>query len=231
MFSYFIAGIDTEIGKTAVTGLLGRWFLGRGVNVGTMKMVETGVVDGEISQDILTHRHIMGIRPPASDHDGTSCPYRLRFPASPHLSAALENREIVPQKIIDAAETLQKKFDVLLIEGVGGLLVPLSLDYLAIDFVQRMAAPVILVTSGRLGSINHTLLSLEALGARRIPLAGLVYNHFCETPVAIRQDTLDFFRKRLEKQGRPGALVEIPAFDPDHVPAVDFSGLFAEPAS
>ncbi len=235
MTSYFIAGIDTEVGKTVVTGLLGRWFLRKNANVGTMKIVETGVLDGVMSQDIHTHRTIMGIEPLDVDIDGTTCPYRFRLPASPHLSASLENREILAGKIVDAAEKLQKRFDVLLIEGVGGLLVPLTRDYSAIEFVQKIACPVILVTSARLGSINHTLLSLEALAVRKIPLAGLAYNHYgnrsVETTDEIRRDTLDFFHRRLEKLGRPGALVEIPAFQigavsANEVPAVDFSALF-----
>ncbi len=230
MSHYFIAGIDTEVGKTAATGLLGRWFRRHfetsAVRVGTMKIVETGVTETDISADIQTHRKLMDMNLQAEDIDGTTCPYRFRLPASPHLSAALENREIVPEIIIHAFEKLQKQFDTLLVEGVGGLLVPLSPTLLALDLVRQMNVPVILVTSGRLGSINHTLLSLEALATRRIPLAGLVYNHFCNTEDIIRRDTLDFFRRHLEKQGRPDAVVEMPAFDPASPPDVDFSSLF-----
>ncbi len=229
MPTYFIAGIDTAVGKTAVTGLIGRWFLHRAANadtaVCTMKIVETGVADGEMSHDIVTHRRIMGIKALDGDRAGTTCPYRFRLPASPHLSAALESREIELQKIVDAANELQKTFDILLIEGVGGLLAPLSQDVPAIDVVQTIKSPVILVTSGRLGSINHTLLSLEALTARHIPLAGLVYNQFCDTSDDIRRDTFDFFRRHLRKIGHPDAIVEVPAFTLDHPPNIDFSSL------
>ncbi len=229
MSCYFIAGIDTEVGKTVVTGLLGRWCLMNAMNACSMKLVETGLEDGGLSQDILTHRRIMGLLPLDEDREGTTCPYRFRLPASPHLSASRENRVIEPQKIRDAAEKLQKKFDLLLVEGVGGLLVPLSPNDLAVDLVQQIKAPVILVTSGRLGGINHTLLSLEALAARSIPLAGLVYNRygnlFGDTAEEIQRGSLDFFHRQLEKQGLPGALVEIPAFDLDHPPDIDFSPL------
>ena len=226
MNHYFIGGIDTEVGKTIVTGLLGKWFREKGANVGTMKIVETGVDDGDLSADIRTHRKIMGLEPLDVDRDGTTCPYRFRLPASPHLSAKLEGREIEPDKIAAAANSLRKQFDVLLIEGVGGLMVPLTRDFSALDFVRQIRPPVVLVTSGRLGSINHTLLSMEALAARKIPLAGLVYNHCCETADEIRRDSLDLFRYRLKKGGRPGALVEVPRFDLDSPPDVDFAAFF-----
>ena len=223
---YFIAGIDTEVGKSIVTGLLAKWLLDRNVNVGTMKIVETGVAEGEISADIRTHRKIMGVGLSDMDFDGTTCPYRFRLPASPHLSAKLEGVKIEPQRIVDASLLLRKRFDTLLIEGVGGLMVPLTKDYLSVDFVQQIGSPVILVTSGKLGSINHTLLSLEALAGRKIPPVGLVYNHYDETADEIRRDSLELFRDCLEKIDRPGALVEIPRFKTDTPPNIDFSSLF-----
>lgn len=225
--SVVISGIDTEVGKTIVTGLLGRWFCKLGKNAVTMKVAETGVAESVMSADIRTHRQLMGIEPLDADLDGTTCPYRFRLPASPHLAAATEDREIEPQRIVKAALRLRKHFETVLIEGVGGLLVPLTRDYLFIDFVREIGAPVVLVTSGKLGSINHTLLSLEALAARNIPLAGLVYNHYGNHYGAendeIRRDSLDYFRYRL---GKADAVVEMPAFDRNNPPDIDFSPLF-----
>ncbi|WP_335855466.1 dethiobiotin synthase, partial [Acinetobacter baumannii] len=98
------------------------------------------------------------------------------YPASPHLATRLDNREIDFQKIENATQTLAERFEIVLLEGAGGLMVPLTTSLLTIDYIAQHQFPVILVTSGRLGSINHTLLSLEALKSRGLKLKALVYN-------------------------------------------------------
>ncbi|GAB3047089.1 dethiobiotin synthase [Acinetobacter apis] len=171
---YFISGIDTEIGKTYATGYLAQQYAAQGQQVITQKLIQTG--NEAVSEDIQMHRKIMGIDFLAEDHAGLTMPEIFSYPASPHLAAEIDQREIDFAKIQAATHTLSERFDVVLLEGAGGLMVPLTRHYLTIDYIQAQKLPVILVTSGRLGSINHTLLSLQALKAHQVVLHAIAYN-------------------------------------------------------
>jgi len=217
MSVYFITGIDTNIGKTYATGLAARFLRQRGVSVITQKIAQTGTA-GAIADDILLHRRLMGIDPLPEDLDGTTCPYLFRFPASPHLAAEWENAQIDPKHITDCTARLLEKFDIVLLEGAGGINVPILRDYLIADYVQEHRYPTIVVTSGRLGSLNHTLLTLEAAASRNIPVVGLVFNHYPPPDTVIRNDTLDIFCRR-------NVLVEMPEMDLGNIPDVDFSAI------
>ena len=217
---FFITGIDTDIGKTYAAGLAARFLRKQGTNVITQKMIQTGVT-GAIADDILLHRRLMGIEPLPEDTNGTTCPYLFRFPASPHLAARLENAQVDPKNITHCTSRLLETYNTVLLEGAGGLHVPLCRDYLIADYVQEQKYPMILVTSGSLGSINHTLLTLESAANRNISVAGLVFNHHPLPNPVIRDDTLEIFRCKVA-----GALVEMPKIDIDNVPDIDFSPIF-----
>ncbi len=169
-----VSGIDTDIGKTVATGAIAYSLLTQGYSVFTQKMVQTGCVGS--SEDIAVHRQMMGIGCTDEDRAGLSCPYLFPTPCSPHLAARLAGEEIKPAKIAQATAQLLKNYDILLLEGAGGLSVPLTLDYSFVDYLQEYNLPVILVSSPRLGSINHTLNTLEVLCVRKIRLVGLIYN-------------------------------------------------------
>ncbi len=171
---FAVSGIDTDIGKTIATGVLAYSLREQGCNVFTQKMVQTGCVD--ISEDILVHRQLMGIAPTEEDQCCLSCPYLFPTPCSPHLAAKLAGESIDPMKIAAATDALLKRYDLLLLEGAGGLFVPLTLKYTFLDYLQEYELPVILVSSPRLGSINHTLSALEVLQCRQIRLAAIIYN-------------------------------------------------------
>ena len=202
----FVSGIDTDIGKTYATGLLAKALMQQGVNVITQKLVQTGIskqADGElgIADDILSHRQLMGMPLQPCDLDFTTCPYRYEKPASPHLSAALANRPLNINVITDATKALQADYDVVLLEGAGGLLVPINEQLLTLDYVAEQSYPIVLVTSGRLGSINHTLLSLEAIKSRGLMIHSVIYNHIHDdaeqTDAEIANSTIDFLQTYL----------------------------------
>lgn len=199
----FISGIDTDIGKTYATGMIAKVLLQQGINVITQKLVQTGVaIDSEsgemgIADDIITHRQLMDMPLQPCDLDFTSCPYRYEKPASPHLSAKLANEILNPDVITDATRALQADYDVVLLEGAGGLLVPITEQLLTLDYIATQGYPVILVTSGRLGSINHTLLSLEAIKARGLKVHSVVYNHIHDEDEQIAASTIDFLQSYL----------------------------------
>lgn len=197
MSTYFITATDTGIGKTVVTGLLAAQLKSSGKNVITMKIAQTGC-EG-ISEDIIEHRKAMGVELFEEDKNGTTCPFVFKTPASPHLAASIENVEIDVEKIIYALTSLEEKFETVIVEGVGGLLVPLNNEYTVSSFVQINEFETFLVTSAKLGSINHTLLSLEHIKINKIPLKGVIYNHFPKTDNLIQADSSSLFRQYLNE--------------------------------
>jgi dethiobiotin synthetase len=220
---YFITAIDTDAGKTVATGSLARYLQEKGWRVITQKMAQTGCT--EASEDIETHRRIMGVADFPEDRSGLTCPYLFPFPAAPQLSARMAGQTIDLEKIREATLELEKKYDCVLTEGVGGLMVPLTDDRTVLDYMTQWPQPTILIATGKLGSVNHTLLSLEVLKKRGIELIGLIYNRFIETDPTITADTFDTLRRFLKRYYPEAALVEMPRREPDS-PVPDFSELF-----
>ena len=206
---YFISGIDTGIGKTYTTGYLAKLWNEQGQKTITQKLIQTGNTD--ISEDIEQHREIMGMGWFPEDQSKLTMPEIFTYPASPHLATQIDGREIDFQKIADATQQLAEKYDLVLLEGAGGLMVPLTSDLLTIDYIAEKKFPVILVSSGRLGSINHTLLSLEALKIRGLELYALAYNLNDESQDAlISQDTAAYLKAYLAQHFPKALWIDIP---------------------
>lgn len=202
MQKIFVSGIDTNIGKTVAAGWLARNFMAQGKSVITQKLIQTGCVG--ISEDILAHRKIMGAGILPEDSDSTTCKYVLRFPSSPHLACRLENVKLDLRSIAENTEKLARKFDVVIIEGAGGLMVPLTEDVLTSDYIKENDLQVALVVSSRLGSLNHALLSLEYCLKKPLKLYGIVYNTYPKADKEIEDSTRDYLKAYLEKNF-PGA--------------------------
>ena len=164
----------------------------------------------EIPGCLHQHRRLMGQALTDWDRDGTTCPYVFPFPASPLLAARMAGAVIDTAVLDRSIETLRQRHEWLLVEAAGGLLVPLQEHLLLLDYLAAKQLPLILVTSPRLGSINHTRLSLEALRTRSVPLVGLVYNLHGDHPREIVQDTLTECRKALADYGFAPNLVILP---------------------
>ncbi len=172
----FVTGTDTGVGKTVVTGLLGRFLAERGVNVVTQKWVQTGCKG--VSEDIEAHIRFMdGDKGFFDKYTEEMAPYIFEFPSSPHLAAALEEKSIDTGRIESAFRRLAQDFDYVIAEGAGGALVPVSEKELMIDIAEKLALPVLVVARNRLGAINQTLLTVEALKRRGLKIAGIVFNH------------------------------------------------------
>ena len=226
---FFVSGIDTGVGKTVVTGLLARWLLRQGRRVVTVKMVQTGN-DG-VSEDLQTHRLLMGGVALPEDGEGLTAPQIFHFPASPLLAATLEHATLDLERIRQSVATLAARYEVVLVEGAGGLGVPLNERVLAADFAAEQGWPLILVTSGKLGSINHTVLSIEAAAARGMTLAGIVYNWCPEADPTIDEDTPNYLRRYLQLHRVDAPLVFAPHVpDLRQPPETDFAALFAAPS-
>ena len=222
----FVSGIDTDIGKTYATGIIAKSLMQQGVNVITQKLVQTGVSvnsdSGEmnIADDIVTHRQLMGIPLQPCDIDSSTCPYRYEKPASPHLATRLSGGVLDPELITSATKRLQAEYDLVLLEGAGGLLVPITEQLLTLDYIAAQGYPIVLVTSGRLGSINHTLLSLEAIKFRGLEVHSVIYNHIhdnaAQTDAEIANSTMDFLQNYLAANYPKAHWLQIPYIDGSH---------------
>ena len=204
---FFVSGIDTNIGKSYATGYLAKSWNGQGIRTITQKLIQTG--NTGLSEDIELHRRIMGIPLQREDLDGTTCPITFTYPASPQLAAEIDNREIDLSLVEKSTGKLLESYDTVLLEGAGGLFVPLTDTYSTIDYIADHRLPVILVTSPRLGSINHTVLSLEACRARNIEVAELVYNLYPPTSREITEDTRRYLKQYLNRTYPNAGFTEI----------------------
>lgn len=218
---YFISGIDTDVGKTVATGLLAKALIASGVNVITQKFIQTGCVG--ISEDILKHREIMGVEPLDIDRDGTTCRFVMSMPASPHLAAEIDSIVIDIERISEATEKLESLYDIVLLEGAGGLFVPVTRDYYTIDYICEKGYPLILVTSSKLGSINHTLLSLEACRHRNIEVSHVIYNYYPNDNRRITEDSVDIFKRYLIDHYPGCKWIEMPVISGEDYPNIDIS--------
>ena len=182
-----VTGIDTDVGKTVVTGQLAKRYQDEGKSVITVKLVQTGNV-GE-SEDILVHRKMMGGKMFPEDMDHTTAPQIFKYPSSAKLAAELEGKTVNLEAIRSAVKKCDARYDVVLVETAGGLYVPLTEEKYMIDLIAEECWPCILVTNGRLGSLNHTLLSLEAMKHHGIKIQEVIYNWSKNVPPEIDADT------------------------------------------
>ena len=169
----FITGTDTDCGKTFVSSLLFRTFLKLGIDATYQKWVSTG--NSDFSEDAHFVYEMAGITP-APMAGSLETPYCFSLPASPHLASEEEGRSIDPGRLVECTRLLEDRHELVLVEGVGGLLVPLTRDTLLVDLVVQMSLPVIVVARAGLGTINHTLLTIEALKKRKLEIKGLIMN-------------------------------------------------------
>ncbi len=204
----FISGIDTDAGKSYATGWLANQIAAQGESVITQKLVQTGCHD--MSEDIEIHRRIMGTGLLPADRLHITAPLIFSYPCSPELAARIDNRELNLGLADEATETLLKEYSHVLIEGAGGLMVPLKGDYLAIDYARERELPVVLITNGRLGSINHTLLSLSAISNAGLRLFAVIYNDYFDYDKIIADDTRNYIRHWLEAYFPETLMLEMP---------------------
>ncbi len=193
----FISGIDTDAGKTYATAFYARRLMEQGYSVITQKFIQTGCVGS--SEDIEAHRRLLGTGTLPEDIEGLTAPVIFSYPASAQLAARIDGREIDLHAVERATEMLLSRYDRVLIEGAGGLMVPITDTYFTIDYVADHRLPIVLTTNGRLGSINHTILSLEAIRSRYLDLKAVIYNQFYDSDEIIAADTTAFIGRYLER--------------------------------
>jgi len=176
---YFITGTDTGVGKTLVAVTLTRALAAQGTRVAVMKPVAAGTVktlEGEFNDDALELLAAGNVKAAYEDVN----PWLLKTPASPHLAARADGVAIRPDRIAAAFARLAAASDLVLVEGAGGWLAPISATETMADVAEKLGLPVILVVGLRLGCLNHALLTHDALSARGLGFAGWVANKLAE---------------------------------------------------
>ena len=172
---FFITGTDTGVGKTLVAVALTRALVARGLRTAVMKPVAAGSMqtpDGPRNDDALELLAASNVNAPYEDVN----PWLLTTPASPHLAARQDGVTIGHEKIGGAFRRLAAVSDLVLVEGAGGWLAPISATETMADVAERLALPVICVVGMRLGCLNHALLTREAIRASGLPFAGWIAN-------------------------------------------------------
>ncbi len=168
----FVTGTDTGVGKTLVSLALIAAFRKSGLKVGAMKPIETGVGDAG-PLDAIALRDAAGSTAPLA----TICPQQFALPAAPNAAAGAEDREVDLTAIDAAYETLAKGRDLMVIEGAGGLLVPIQQDWTMAELARRLELPLLVVARASLGTINHTALTLEVAASKGLPVLGVIISH------------------------------------------------------
>lgn len=204
----FVTGIDTDAGKSYATGWLANHIAATGRSVMTQKFVQTGN-EGR-SEDIELHRRIMH-RDMAAEEYALTAPMIFTYPSSPHLAARVDGREVDIKAIDEARKTLEERYDTLLVEGAGGMMVPLTERYLTIDYITDRRLDVALVTNAKLGSISHTLLALEAIERRGLNLRNLLYNTHFDTDPVIAPETRSYIRNYVAEHFPAAEWLDVPS--------------------
>lgn len=181
--SIFITGTDTNVGKTVITACIASALIRKSKKVAIYKPVQCGnLLKGDIkSPDLALVKKLSGISNNCLFND-----YSFKFASSPHLAAEMENKKVDVDIIKKHHKKISKKFDFILIEGAGGLIVPLTRDYTVLNLIKELSVPALVVARSMLGTINHTSLTINALKSQNIGIIGIVMNYFKGT--AIEED-------------------------------------------
>jgi dethiobiotin synthetase len=171
-----------------------------------MKPIETGVgAQGPL--DAIALAEAAGVDDPIE----RICPVRLELPAAPDVAAVAEGRAIDLGAVREAFAALRARHEFLIVEGAGGLLVPIAEGYSMAELAAELGLPLLVVARGRLGTVNHTRLTLEAAAARRLPVAGVVISHGPIPLSSADAANLEGLRGQLGAR----LLGELPPLDPD----------------
>jgi len=202
----FITGTDTGVGKTVIAGAIADWFVGRKATVAVCKPCATGCVhrrEGLVSEDAEFLAHCADTRHPLD----MVCPQRYADPLAPAVAAERAGSPLDWTAIDRAIAMMTDGADVLIVEGVGGIGVPMDAKHSVADMAAWLGLPVVIVARAGLGTINHTLLTVQAMRTMKIPIAGVVINRYpAETP-GLAEETNP---RAIEKWGKVPVLCMAP---------------------
>ena len=183
----FITGTDTGVGKTVVAAGLALVLRERGMRVGVMKPVATGCF-GE-GKRLVSGDAVYLLEASENEHPPLSNPVRFRNPLAPSVASVIEKKEVPIEQILKAYRELQRHYDFIIVEGIGGLLVPLTKEYFVANLVHEFSIPLVIVAKGGLGTINHTLLTVDAATIRGFEIRGIIFNRMPRVNFSIAEIT------------------------------------------
>jgi dethiobiotin synthetase len=209
----FVTGTGTEVGKTVVACVIARTLAARGDRVAVFKPAVSGL--DEIAPELADHA-LLRAAAGSQQSDDEIAPYRYGPPVSPHLGAELAGERIDPARLVAAARHAAAGADALVCEGVGGLLVPLTLGYLVRDLARELDLPMVVAANPGLGTINHTLLTIEGARAVGLEVAAVVLTPWPGEPSPVEISN----REAIERLGdvRVETLPELDTGTPDSWP-------------
>jgi dethiobiotin synthetase len=212
----FVTGTGTEVGKTVVAATIARTHAELGERVAVFKPALSGLEEGAEPDHTLLRRAAG-----SEQTDDEVAPYRYRPPVSPHLGAELAGETIDTTRLRAAAKQAADASDVLVVEGVGGFLVPLTLGYLVRDFARDLALPVVIAGPPGLGTINHTLLTVEAVRSVGLEVLAVVLTPWPEAPGEVERSN----REVIERLGavRVEVLPPLDLAEPESWPRLDLA--------
>jgi dethiobiotin synthetase len=207
----FVTGTDTGVGKTVVAGAVAAALTRRGARVAAFKPVVT--VFDEPAADWPPDHELLAAAAGAGQAPDDVAPARFGPPVSPHLAAQLAGTAIDPAGLVRAARGAGARADALVVEGVGGLLVPLTVDYTVRDFAAALGLPVVVAARPGLGTISHTLLTVEAARAAALDVRAVVLTPWPESPTVMQRSNRGTIARMagVEVCGLPQVGVEVAA--------------------
>ena len=194
---FFVTGTDTEVGKTLVSGALIVKLREQQINAIGFKPVVAGTYKDTSGRTLNEDLETLRIASNLSHHELSLCPYALDQPAAPHLVAAQQGLKLEISVMHNAFQDVQKHADCIVVEGAGGLLIPLNKDEDLGGFANKIDLPMILVVGMKLGCLNHALLTYEAIKARNLKIAGWIANAL-EEEMPLLQGNLQTLRARID---------------------------------
>ena len=198
MRKLFITGTNTGVGKTLASALLCRDLMSRGNKVAYIKPVQTGCIE---KGDELLAPDVEFVKLICGEEISTFCPIKFKLPASPHLSAAVESSDIDVEKLLADIDRFcsSASFDVVIIEGAGGITVPITLEFNMMDLCTRNQAELIVVTTTALGTLNHTKLTLDYAKAHGFE-ASVIVSGCTESPDIIEEDNIKLISEMVNQR-------------------------------
>jgi len=193
---YFVTGTDTEVGKTLISGALILKLREQGINAIGFKPVVAGTYQDAAGKTLNEDVETLRIASNLGSNELSLCPYVLDQPAAPHLVAARQSLKLEMSVMAEAFQNIQNQADCVVVEGAGGLLIPLNDQKDLSDFAKEIHLPIILVVGMKLGCINHALLTYEAIKARNLNIAGWIANTLY-TEMPLLQENLQTLKTRM----------------------------------
>ncbi len=174
MKGLFVTGTDTEVGKTVIAAGLACALRRRGHSVGVAKPVQSGHAAGDPAGDAMRLKSLAEL----GEEPDEIAPYAFRAPLAPLVAARLEGRAVEPEAVLRSVRALGARYDLLLVEGAGGLIVPLAESWTVADLASALGLPLLVVARPGLGTVNHTVLTITAARALGLEPAGVVLNGY-----------------------------------------------------